>query len=95
MKFIFPRLAMEDGLPGRYSITSFDEARGISVVSTSGRARECASALLPLFAADVRAIFGGADAKNLHASLTFFRDEPSRISPRKRYSTVRSMRAPS
>jgi uncharacterized protein (DUF1810 family) len=79
VKFIFPRLAMEDGLPGRYSITSFDEARAyLSFPLLGGRYRECAAALLPLFAADVCAIFGEADAKNLHASLTLF----SAASPR-------------
>jgi uncharacterized protein (DUF1810 family) len=79
MKFIFPRLAMEDGLSGRYSITSFDEARAyLSFPLLGGRYRECVGALLPLFAADVRAIFGEADAKNLHASFTLF----SATSPR-------------
>lgn len=79
MKFIFPRLAMGDGLPGRYSITSLDEATAyLSSPLLGGRYRECAAALLPLFAADVCDVFGEADARNLHASLTLF----SAASPR-------------
>jgi uncharacterized protein (DUF1810 family) len=100
MKFIIPRLAMEDGLAGRYSITSFDEARAyLSSPLLGGRYRECVGALLPLFAADVRAIFGEADAKNLHASLTLFSAASPRVSSSKPCSksgsTVRSTRAPS
>lgn len=79
MKFIFPRLAMGDGLRGRYSITSLDEARAyLASPLLGGRYRECAGALLPLFATDVRVVFGEADTRDLHASLTLF----SAASPR-------------
>ncbi|MGS1096415.1 DUF1810 domain-containing protein (plasmid) [Aquamicrobium terrae] len=79
MKFIFPRLAKGDGPPSRYSITSLDEARAyLSSPLLGGRYRECVGALLPLFAANVHAVFGEADARDLHASLTLF----SAASPR-------------
>lgn len=73
MKFIFPRLGTGHDLPGHYAITSLDEARAyLSFPLLGGRYRECVGALLPLFAADVRAVFGEANARDLHASLTLF-----------------------
>lgn len=79
MRFIFPRLPLKDGLPDHYSITSLDEATAyLSLPLLGGRYRECVRTLLPLFATDVRAVFGEAQAKDLHASLTLF----SAASPR-------------
>lgn len=79
MQFIFPRLATVDGFHERYSIRSLDEARAyLSSPLLGGRYRECAGALLSLFATDVRTVFSEADARNLHASLTLF----SAASPR-------------
>ena len=79
MKFIFPRLANGYDFPGHYAITSLDEAKAyLSSPLLGGRYRECVGALLPLFAADVRAVFGETGARDLHASLTLF----SAASPR-------------
>lgn len=79
MAFIFPRLACADDPCAHYAIASLDEARAyLSLSPLGGRYRECVNALLPLFAADVRAVFGEAGATDLHASLTLF----SAASPR-------------
>ncbi|MGO4836029.1 DUF1810 domain-containing protein [Rhizobiaceae sp. 2RAB30] len=75
MEFIFPRLASKrsSGTLGRYAIKSLDEANAfISSPVLGGRYRECVGMLQRLSKTDASTVFGGADAKKLHASLTLF-----------------------
>jgi uncharacterized protein (DUF1810 family) len=75
MEFIFPRLVsgQSDAAPGPYAITSLDEANAyLSDPLLGGRYRECVGILQRLFDVSAPAVFGDADAKKLHASLTLF-----------------------
>jgi uncharacterized protein (DUF1810 family) len=75
MEFIFPRLAARrsDALSEPYAITSLDEANAyLSSQILGGRYRECISTLQRLYDVSARAVFGDADARKLHASLTLF-----------------------
>jgi uncharacterized protein (DUF1810 family) len=75
MEFIFPRLVSRgsDAAPEPYAIRSLDEARAyLSSPLLGGRYRECVGILQRLSDASARAVFGDADARKLHASLTLF-----------------------
>jgi uncharacterized protein (DUF1810 family) len=75
MEFIFPRLAFRqsDADIDPYAIMSVDEANAyISDPVLGGRYRECVGILQRLFDTSVRSVFGDADARKLHASLTLF-----------------------
>jgi uncharacterized protein (DUF1810 family) len=75
MEFIFPRLASEPGSAAAspYAIASLDEACAyLSSPILGGRYRQCVATLQGLHDLGARAIFGEADAKKLHASLTLF-----------------------
>jgi uncharacterized protein (DUF1810 family) len=75
MEFIFPRLAAlrSDAAPEPYAIRSLDEAGAyISSPLLGGRYRECVGTLQRLVNLSARTVFGDADARKLHASLTLF-----------------------
>jgi len=75
MEFIFPRLASRrsDAAPEPYAIMSLDEANAyLSSPILGGRYRECVGTLQRLSDVSARAVFGDADARKLHASLTLF-----------------------
>jgi uncharacterized protein (DUF1810 family) len=75
MEFIFPRLAARRSAAGPepYAIRSLDEANAfISCPLLGGRYRECVGILQRLSNVAARAVFGEADARKLHASLTLF-----------------------
>jgi uncharacterized protein (DUF1810 family) len=80
MEFIFPRLASKqsDAPPEPYAITSLDEASAyLSSPLLGGRYRECVGTLQRLSNVSARAVFGDADARKLHASLTLFSEASS------------------
>jgi uncharacterized protein (DUF1810 family) len=75
MEFIFPRLAAgRSDIPSEpYAITSLDEANAyLSSQILGGRYRECIGTLQRLYNVGARTVFGDADARKLHASLTLF-----------------------
>lgn len=75
MEFIFPRLVsnLSYSAPEPYAIRSLDEANAyISSPLLGGRYRECVGTLQRLVNFSARAVFGDADARKLHASLTLF-----------------------
>lgn len=75
MEFVFPRLAarQSDTAPDLFAITSLDEASAYLLSPIlGGRYRECMGTLQRLSGLSPRAVFGAADAKKLHASMTLF-----------------------
>lgn len=73
--FIFPRLAAGQANLAQepYAISSLDEASAyLSSPILGGRYRECINALQWISNRSARTVFGDADAKKLHASLTLF-----------------------
>lgn len=75
MEFIFPRLASSpsDGALEPYAIGSLDEANAyISCPLLGGRYRECVGTLQRLVNFNARTVFGDANSRKLHASLTLF-----------------------
>ena len=73
MEFIFPRLTVGGSDAAPYAVTSLDEANAyLSDPKLGGRYRECVGILQRLFNTSVNSVFGDADAKKLHASLTLF-----------------------
>ncbi|RWD32551.1 MAG: DUF1810 family protein [Mesorhizobium sp.] len=75
MEFIFPRLVSNpsNAAPEPYAIRSLDEANAyISSPLLGGRYRECVGTLQRLVNFSARTVFGDADARKLHASLTLF-----------------------
>ncbi|WP_353641779.1 DUF1810 family protein [Mesorhizobium sp. WSM2239] len=80
MEFIFPRLACKrsDAAPEPFAITSLDEASAyLSSPLLGGRYRECVGTLQRLSNVSAGAVFGDADARKLHASLTLFSEASS------------------
>ncbi|WP_287324067.1 DUF1810 family protein [Mesorhizobium sp.] len=75
VEFIFPRLVSNpsDAAPEPYAIRSLDEANAyISSPLLGGRYRECVGTLQRLVNFSAHTVFGDADARKLHASLTLF-----------------------
>lgn len=75
MELIFPRLVSRREGPAAeaYGITSLDEAHAyLSSRLLGGRYRECVGALQRLANRSAHVVFGEADARKLHASLTLF-----------------------
>ena len=75
MDFIFPRFGSKGSDPASepFAITSLDEARAyLAVPVLGGRYRECTTALQHLPELSAHTVFGDADTRKLHASMTLF-----------------------
>lgn len=78
--FIFPRIAgvYEDGRSARFALSGLDEASALLAFPILGnRYRESVAALDWLGENSASDVFGDADAKRLHASLTLFAEATS------------------
>jgi len=80
MDFIFPRLADPGASPGRYAISSLDEARAYLAFPVLGdRYRKCIGAMRWFGDVAATAVFGDGSAKKLHSSLTLFTEATNEV----------------
>ncbi|PTQ11873.1 crotonobetainyl-CoA--carnitine CoA-transferase [Sphingomonas oleivorans] len=80
MDFIFPRFSSEADGETQYSISSLDEATAyLDFPILGNRYRESVETLFRLVDSSAREVFGEADARKLHASLTLFSEATNEV----------------
>ncbi|QAY78965.1 DUF1810 family protein [Sphingosinicella sp. BN140058] len=80
MDYIFPRMALPDEARSIYALSSLDEASAYLIFPMLGnRYRECVETLFTLVSTSALEVFGPADARKLHRSLTLFAEATNEV----------------